>query len=213
MDYQEEGKVKLKSLIINIEEDYEKKEKTIFDLMNFYRQNPLKLAQKLKTIQSYLDPKTNILSEPNKIQIQMVEGNKIFDETINYLENISPLEPLQWDKYLYSSAKEHVNDIGPKGLLQYESSDGTLPEKRITKYGNYVDSFGENINFGPEDALGVIIALALDDNEEGRNHRKNLFESKYKKVGIVCGPHQSEYQMCVMDFAYDFIPLEYNELN
>ena len=29
-----------------------------------------------------------------------------------------------------------------------------------------------------------------------------------KKIGIACGPHQSEFQMCVMDFAYDFLPLK-----
>ena len=34
----------------------------------------------------------------------------------------------------------------------------------------------------------------------------NLFKSDYRKVGIACGPHKTEYQMCVMDFAYDFLP-------
>jgi len=49
--------------------------------------------------------------------------------------------------------------------------------------------------------------LTLDDGEEERPHRDNLFKADYKKVGIACGPHKSEYQMCVMDFAYDFVPL------
>ena len=69
-----------------------------------------------------------------------------------------------------------------------------------------MDSLGENIDFGPNDEIGVIVSLTLDDGEEERPHRDNLFKNDYKKIGIACGPHQSEFQMCVMDMAYDFIP-------
>ena len=144
----------------------------------------------------------------------MVEGDNVFKEAINFLKSLPPLKPLQWDENLCKSAQEHVNDIGPKGLLLYQSSDGTEPEDRIAKYGNYVDSLGENIDFGPNDAIGVIISLTLDDGEEERPHRENLFKQDYQKVGIACGPHKTEFQMCVMDFAFDFQPLNTgNEMN
>ena len=136
----------------------------------------------------------------------MVEGENVFNEAIQYLKSLSPLPPFEWDDCLAQSAQEHVDDIGPKGLLLYQSSDGTEPEDRISKYGNYVDSLGENIDFGPNDEIGVIVSLTLDDGEEERPHRDNLFKNDYKKIGIACGPHQSEFQMCVMDMAYDFIP-------
>ena len=133
----------------------------------------------------------------------MVEGDNVFKEAISFLKNLKPLQPLEWDQNLYSSAEEHVNDIGPKGLLLYQSSDGTEPEDRINKYCNY-ETLGENIDFGPNDAMGVIISLTLDDGEEQRPHRENLFKEDYNKVGIACGPHQTEFQMCVMDFAGDY---------
>ena len=133
----------------------------------------------------------------------MVEGDNVFKEAIAFLKNLRPLQPLEWDQNLYSSANEHVNDIGPKGLLLYQSSDGTEPEDRINKYCNY-ESLGENIDFGPNDAMGVIISLTLDDGEEQRPHRENLFKEDFNKVGIACGPHQTEFQMCVMDFAGDY---------
>ena len=116
------------------------------------------------------------------------------------------MQPLIWEDALAQSAQEHVDDIGPKGLLLYQSSDGTEPEDRITKYGDYKESLGENIDFGPNDAIGVIVSLTLDDGEEERPHRDNLFKNDYRKIGIACGPHQTEFQMCVMDLAYDFIP-------
>ena len=193
--------------ILYIEEDYEQKAKDIFNLINTYRKNPRELAKKLELIRTYLDPDTNILSEPNKIQIQMVEGDNVFKEAIQFLKSLPPLKPLQWDENLCRSAQEHVDDIGPKGLLLYQSSDGTEPEDRISKYGNYVESLGENIDFGPNDAMGVIISLTLDDGEEERPHRENIFKQDYQKVGIACGPHKTEFQMCVMDFAFDFQPL------
>ena len=144
----------------------------------------------------------------------MVEGDNVFKEAIQFLKTLQPLKPLQWDQNLARSAQEHVDDIGPKGLLLYQSSDGTEPEDRISKYGNYVDSLGENIDFGPNDAMGVIISLTLDDGEEERPHRENLFKQDYQKVGIACGPHKTEFQMCVMDFAFDFQPLNAgNEVN
>ena len=187
-------------------ENYEEKSRNIFNLINKYRANPRELARHLEKLKKYLDKSTNILSEPDKIQIQMVEGENVFNEAINFLKNLRPLQPLQWDDCLAQSAQEHVDDIGPKGLLLYQSSDGTEPEERITKYGNYIESLGENIDFGPNDEIGVIVSLTLDDGEEERPHRDNLFKNDYKKIGIACGPHQTEFQMCVMDLAYDFVP-------
>ena len=194
-------------------ENYEQKAKNIFTLINKFRTNPKQLANHLEQIKKYLDIPSKIFSEPNKVQIQMVEGIDAFNEAISFLKNIEPLEPLKWDENLAKSAKEHVDDIGPKGLLQYTSSDGTEPEERICKYGNYVDNLGENIDFGPNDEMGVIVSLTLDDGEDNRPHRENLFVTDFKKVGIACGIHQTEFQMCVMDFAFDFIPFDINNKN
>jgi hypothetical protein len=191
-------------------EDYNKKSREIFRLLNEFRKNPKILIKYLENLKKYIDNK-NILSEPNKIPVQMVEGKDAVNEAIEYLQGIVPLPPLEWDDNLTLSALEHVLDIGPKGLVSYQSSDGTEPEDRITKYGNYVETLGENIDFGPNDAMGVIVSLTLDDGDQERPHRDNLFKSDYKKVGIACGPHKTEYQMCVMDFAYDFIAFSHQE--
>ena len=189
--------------------DWKKKSNDIFKLINDYRKNPRLLAKHLEGLKKYID-KNNVLSEPNKIPIQMVEGEDVINEAVKFLNSIKSLPPFELDNALCQSAQDHVDDIGPKGLLSYQSSDGTEPEERIGKFGTYVEALGENIDFGPNDALGVIISLTLDDGEEERPHRDNLFKSDYRKIGLACGPHKSEYQMCVMDFAFDFIPHEVN---
>ena len=172
--------------------------------MNEFRKNPKILIKHLEGLKKHLDRKTKVLSEPGKIQIQMVEGEVVINEAINFLQDLPQLKPFDWDESLSMAALEHVLDIGPKGFLSYQSSDGTEPEERICKYGNYYESLGENIDFGPNDAMGVLVSLTLDDGEPERPHRENLFKQDYYKLGIACGPHKSEYQMCVMDFAYDF---------
>ena len=194
-------------------EDYIDKSYNIYNLLNQFRSNPRQLAYHLEKIKKYLDKNTNILSEPDKIKIQMIEGEKVFTDAIKYLRKLPSLPPLEWDDFLAKSAQEHVNDIGPKGLLTYESSDGTEPEKRITKYGNYWENLGENIDFGLNDEIGVIVSMTLDDGEKERPHRNNLFINDFKKIGIACGPHQTEFQMCVMDFAYEFFPKKIKEDN
>ena len=192
---------------MNKDQDWKKKATEIFKLLNDFRKNPRQLAKHLESLKKNVDS-SKVLTEPGKIPIQMVEGVDVINEAINYLNDIKYLQPFELDPYLCQSAQEHVDDIGPKGLLSYQSSDQTEPEDRIAKYGNYVEALGENIDFGPNDALGVIVSLTLDDGEDERPHRDNLFKSDYKKIGIACGPHKSEYQMCVMDFAYDFLPRE-----
>ena len=187
-------------------EEYNEKAYNIFNLLNQFRANPRQLARHLEKLKKYLDKETNVLSEPDKVQIQMLEGEKVIDEAIKFLKSLMPIPPLEWDDYLSKSAQDHVNDIGPKGILSYESSDGTEPEARITKYGSYIDSLGENIDFGPNDEIGVIVSMTLDDGEVERPHRENLFKSEFKKVGIACGPHKTEFQLVVMDFASEFFP-------
>ena len=166
------------------------------------------MIEKLDLLRTYLDKNTNILNEPNKFQIQMVEGDSVFEEAIKFLSDLPPLEELQWDEKLSKIAQEHVDDIGQNGLFLYQSSDITPQGDRISKYENYLENLGENIDYGPNDAMGVIIFLTLDDGEAERHNRKNLFKQDYQKIGIACGSHKTEFKMCVMDFADEFISLK-----
>jgi uncharacterized protein YkwD len=180
-------------------------------LLNGFRNNPKSLANHLRTLLRYLNKTTNILTQPDRVPIQMEEGEALFKEAIDYLMKLKPLNSLEWDDNLALAAMEHVLDIGPKGLLSYQSSDGTDTEDRVNKYGTFDELLGENIDFGPNDSMGVIVSLTLDDGETDRPHRNNLFNPDYNKIGIACGPHQTEYELCVMDFADHFEEIAENE--
>ena len=46
------------------------------------------------------------------------------------------------------AAKDHVNDIGPKGLVSSMGSNGSLPTDRIAKYGKIDETWAESNIFG-----------------------------------------------------------------
>jgi len=56
------------------------------------------------------------------------------------------------------ASKDHATDIGPKGLIQHDSSDGkTTVKERLRKYGNVVACYGENLSFHCEEAKEVLL--------------------------------------------------------
>ena len=61
---------------------------------------------------------------------------------------------LIWDTNLTQSAQEHVNDIGPKGLLLYQSSDGTEPEDR------------ENVGYAKPGKEGLYNILIMEEVQD-----------------------------------------------
>jgi uncharacterized protein YkwD len=48
---------------------------------------------------------------------------------------------------LIKAAKDHVNDIGPKGLTSHTGSDGSSPYERIALHGQASGCLGENLSF------------------------------------------------------------------
>jgi len=50
-----------------------------------------------------------------------------------------------------------VNDIGPKGLVQHESSNGAAVKDRLKNFGKIVNCYGENVTFNTEGAMEIIL--------------------------------------------------------
>ena len=49
----------------------------------------------------------------------------------------------------------------------------------------------ENISYGKETALGIVLQLLIDDGVASRGHRKNLFGESLGTVGVACDTHGS----------------------
>ena len=100
----------------------------------------------------------NLLKRPGKVTLRTKEGVEAVNQAIAFLENQTPIQPLRWCAEIAQASKDHATDIGPKGLIQHDSSDGKSGVKeRLRKYGNVVSCYGENLSFHCEEAKEVMI--------------------------------------------------------
>lgn len=70
--------------------------------------------------------------DPN-LGIRTNEGPAAVQEAIDYLEGKSSVAVFSWSDLYARAAKAHVEDIGPKGLLQFTSSAGENLSARLRK--------------------------------------------------------------------------------
>ena len=97
------------------------------------------------------------MKQPGRVTLRTKEGAPAVLEAIEYLSKLQPVRELKWNNELYVAAREHVQDIGPKGLVQHESSDNTSVKERLKRYGKIVTCYGENLSFHCETAMEVIL--------------------------------------------------------
>lgn len=167
--------------------------------LNLARTNPKQYAEYLKEYRKYYNGE--YLKFPETVPIITNEGVKAVDEAINALLSYKPMQPLKISKGMSLAAKDHINDLGPKGGIGHTGSDGKSPFDRMNRYGKWDIYAGENIDYGFNNARYIVIHLIIDDGVPSRGHRKNIFESKFNVVGVSFGSHKIYGYMCVMTFA------------
>ena len=98
-------------------------------------------------------------------------------------------------------AKDHVRDLGISVASQHKGSDGSQPWDRVNRYGTWQKIIAENISFGHNKARRVVMTLIIDDGVPNRGHRKNIFSTDFRVVGVACGPHSTYRTICVITFV------------
>ena len=66
-------------------------------------------------------------------------------EAIEFLKIQQSLKPFRWSDQLALAAQDHVNDIGPKGMVSTIGSDNSMPTDRINRYAQIDETWGESI--------------------------------------------------------------------
>ena len=142
-------------MVDQLPRDVSENDAQIFDLMNKLRDDPKSFIPHLQEMLGRFEG--DMLKQPGKTTLRTKEGPAAVNEAIEYLNRISTVRPLRWHEELSRAARDHVLDIGPKGLVQHESSDGTSVKERLKKYGKIVTCYGENLSFHCETAMEVIL--------------------------------------------------------
>lgn len=136
-------------------EDVDEMDRQIFDLVNKVRTDPKSLIKSLEEQINRFDG--FLMKQPGKTTLRTKEGVAAVKAAIEFLNQAKPVREIKWHTDLYAAAKQHVQDIGPKGLVQHESSDGTTVKERLKRYGKIVTCYGENLSFHSDTALDVVL--------------------------------------------------------
>mmetsp|Transcript_38478 Transcript_38478/g.39907 ORF Transcript_38478/g.39907 Transcript_38478/m.39907 type:complete len:275 (-) Transcript_38478:122-946(-) len=175
--------------------DYSKLENDFFTQVNAFRKEPSSLVPILEeTIKNY---KNGILYRPGEIPIQTSEGVSAVEECIEVLKTTEPMPEFKRSPFLDQACKDHATDIGSRGLVNHDGSDGSNVSDRIERYAEWEGTCAENIDFGSKEAINCLIDLLIDDGVEKRGHRKNLMNPAINYIGVASHAHK-EYEICVV---------------
>ena len=171
--------------------------------INTARRDPAAYASHLEQLLPRFD--ATLLERPGRPHLRTEEGAAAVREAIAALQSRGPVGPLRFSDGLTAAAADHVEDQGPVGGLEHLGTDGSDPADRASRYGQWVGAMAENIAFGENPAREVVIQLLVDDGVSDRGHRDNLLDPKWGAEGVACGPHRDYRQICVMDYAVNYV--------
>jgi hypothetical protein len=180
--------------------DYNNFSSQILELVNKARTDPYSWVNILSENIKYF--RGNIFAKPGQDAIQTVEGRSGFEEAIDFLKTQTAVGALSHNYHLSNSCRDHVIDIGPKGLASHDGSDGSNVSDRIERYAEWDGALAENIEFGSRNAEDVVIGWIVDDGlKDGRIHRRNLFHASFKYAGVSVGDHKEYGTVSVMNYT------------
>lgn len=174
-------------------------EAEVLAAINEVRADPAAYAAKLRQYRGYFEG--NVVTLPGSdVGLRTREGVAAVDEAIAFLGRQSPLPPLQAIPNLAESARELASHQALSGSMGHAAADGSDAKVRIKKHKGS-GLMAEALAYGARDADSVVRQMIVDDGIPSRPNRRILFESKYRKAGVACGPHLAARSVCVIDLA------------
>lgn len=178
-------------------------EQEIMDEMNLARTNPQQYARFVEEFKTYYEG--NRLKIPGRPKaISTFDGVAAVDEAISFLRAQKALPPLEVTRGMCLAAKDHAADLAAKGLTGHKGSDGSLPNARVDRYGDWEGTIGETIAYEIINARQLVISLIIDDGVPNRGHRRNIFDSNYTVAGVSIKEASPNGTRCVVDYAGSF---------
>ena len=164
--------------------------------MNLARQNPAQYAAYLEELRGNFQG--NLLARPGRIPLRTKEGVRAVDEAIRFLSSTSPRSALVFSPGMSRAAADHCAAQAGGGM-SHKAGGNTAA--RISRYGTYSGTWGENISCGRSGARETVIALIVDDGLRSRKHRDNIFSSSFGYAGAAIGRHAQYRTICSIGFA------------
>lgn len=121
------------------------------------------------------------------------------------LKNTSGLDPLKPARDLTALAQEHANTTGEAG----RTGHGNFNSRFEPVLGNPYQRVAENLAYGHEEAIDMVLSLLIDEGIRDLGHRKNMLNPHFNSVGVAIRAHRTYRIHCVIAFG----ALSRSELN
>ena len=173
------------------EEDYnltpkDNYSKSIFRYINNLRINPKECAKLIKENKKYIifDENNEIYFKKNKIKFSLIKGYQIFDETINILNNLEPMNKLIYNQRITIKIPYKNNDIIGLDYMKNQIED-------IQNRGNHIFSYWKEKIKDPE--IAFLMMVVDDNNQEPGLKRKDLINPDIIYIGISSVEYNNEF--------------------
>ncbi len=129
-----------------------------------------------------------------------LEDNSYAKSLIEELKYARKINPLKSSAPLEKLARAHAQDMGSKGTVGHNSSNGMTFENRVRKKIK-TGMIAENCDYGSTEPLEIVMSLLIDEGIASLGHRKNILHPGLNYVGIAIEKHKTYGVNCVMDFS------------
>ena len=169
--------------------------KIIFNYINKLRKEPKNVSKDIENNKKYIyiDENNEVIFKKNKIKVNLNKGIQIFDEAINSLKDLQPMEQLIYNKNISIEIPEKEEIINNEDYLNDKVNE-------LNKNGNYIISFWKEIIKDPEVAF---LMMVVDDNYIKSGQKRNdLINPEIKYIGINSGEVNNNF-VCYITLSYN----------
>ncbi len=179
-------------------------EKDVLLHLNMARANPARYAE------DFIEPRLQYISgtlyrEPGRPILITVEGADALEDCISDMKDLDSMEPLYPSEGITRSALDHALDLSSTGETGHTGSDGSQFSGRIERYGEWLNTIGEVISYGPLTGREIVLGLLIDDGVSDDGHRRNVLNPAFTLAGIAVEDHSAFGNVCVIDFAGGYV--------
>lgn len=178
-------------------------------LLNVARAQPIFFAENvLEQLEShYLD---DYYYDSEGYGVKVKEGLSALYECIEYMKNMTPVGPLEYDRDLGYAARDHQKDAGLNGLTGHEGSSGlnTYDRIQINCEGRAMGLWAENLMFEFAKPVEILAFMLINDGDTGRAKRDLALDPTHTLVGMAYGAHVFKYFISVQVYGKEYIPDE-----
>src|SRR5439155_20131653 len=90
----------------------------------------------------------------------IIEHGRAVDEAVRFLKRARPLPSLTLSAGMSRAAADHCAEQ-VAGQLGHDGNDRSSPGDRISRYGTWSATWGENISYGQKTARGIVLTLII----------------------------------------------------